>query len=542
MGWLKDETGLERTQANHVPLTPLSWLIRAREIWPNHMAVVYGPHRKTYAEYHARVTRLASALAKAGVEPGDVVSTLLPNIPAQAEAHFGVPACGAVLNTINTRLEADTLSYILDHADTKVVLCDPQFIPVLVAAMEDMENEPPLVIEVADPHAGVNAYGDYMEYEAFLDTGDPDFDWIMPEDEWESIALNYTSGTTGRPKGVVYHHRGAYLNAMGQVISWRMVLHPRYLTIVPLFHCNGWCHTWMMPLLGGTEICCRDITPKAIFDAIADEKATHFGGAPIVLNLLVNAPEDQKRDFDHVVEVFTAGAPPAPATLAAIEPMGFNVTQVYGLTETYGPATECYWDESRWSGLEGEARAAVKARQGVPMPGCENVVVMDEGLAPVPRDGATAGEIMMRGNGVMKGYLKNPRATREAFKGGYFHSGDIAVQHDDSWIQISDRAKDIIISGGENISSVEVEGVLMGHPDVMLCAVVAKPDEKWGEVPCAFVEMKDGHSAGEEELIAFARARLAGFKTPKKVVFAELPKTSTGKIQKFELRKLAKEL
>ncbi|MHC9236497.1 AMP-binding protein [Pseudooceanicola sp. 502str34] len=542
MGWLKDETGLERTQANHVPLTPLSWLIRARDIWPNHLAVVYGPHRKTYAEYHARVTRLASALAKAGVEPGDVVSTLLPNIPAQAEAHFGVPACGAVLNTINTRLEADTLSYILDHADTKVVLCDPQFIPVLVAAMEDMENEPPLVIEVADPHAGVNAYGDYMEYEAFLDTGDPDFDWILPEDEWESIALNYTSGTTGRPKGVVYHHRGAYLNAMGQVISWRMVLHPRYLTIVPLFHCNGWCHTWLMPLLGGTEICCRDITPKAIFDAIADEKATHFGGAPIVLNLLVNAPEDQKRAFDHVVEVFTAGAPPAPATLAAIEPMGFNVTQVYGLTETYGPATECYWDDSRWSGLEGEARAAIKARQGVPMPGCEEVVVLDEGLAPVPRDGATAGEIMMRGNGVMKGYLKNPRATREAFKGGYFHSGDIAVQHDDSWIQISDRAKDIIISGGENISSVEVEGVLMGHPDVMLCAVVAKPDEKWGEVPCAFVEMKEGHSAGEEELIAFARARLAGFKTPKKVVFAELPKTSTGKIQKFELRKLAKDL
>ena len=542
MGWLKDETGLERTQANHVPLTPLSWLIRARDIWPNHLAVVYGPHRKTYAEYHARVTRLASALAKAGVEPGDVVSTLLPNIPAQAEAHFGVPACGAVLNTINTRLEADTLSYILDHADTKVVLCDPQFIPVLVAAMEDMENEPPLVIEVADPHAGVNAYGDYMEYEAFLDTGDPEFDWILPEDEWESIALNYTSGTTGRPKGVVYHHRGAYLNAMGQVISWRMVLHPRYLTIVPLFHCNGWCHTWLMPLLGGTEICCRDITPKAIFDAIADEKATHFGGAPIVLNLLVNAPEDQKRAFDHVVEVFTAGAPPAPATLAAIEPMGFNVTQVYGLTETYGPATECYWDDSRWSGLEGEARAAIKARQGVPMPGCEEVVVLDEGLAPVPRDGATAGEIMMRGNGVMKGYLKNPRATREAFKGGYFHSGDIAVQHDDSWIQISDRAKDIIISGGENISSVEVEGVLMGHPDVMLCAVVAKPDEKWGEVPCAFVEMKEGHSAGEEELIAFARARLAGFKTPKKVVFAELPKTSTGKIQKFELRKLAKDL
>ena len=541
MGWMADETGLGKTAANYTPLTPLSFLKRAALVFPDHPAVIYGAHRKTYAEYHDRVTRLASALSKLGVAPGDVVATLIPNLPAQAEAHFGVPACGAILNTINTRLEPDTVAYILDHGGAKVLLVDPQFLPLAAEAMERMDGPAPTVIEVADLNAGVHAHGHYTEYEDLLAAGDPDFPWIMPQDEWESIALNYTSGTTGRPKGVVYHHRGAYLNAMGQVISWRMVLHPRYLTIVPLFHCNGWCHTWMMPVLGGTLICCRDITAPAIFNAIADEGVTHFGGAPIVLNTLVNAPESQRRAFSQTVEVFTAGAPVAPATLAKIEPMGFNVTQVYGLTETYGPGTECTWNAA-WDDLQGDARAAMKARQGVAMPFLEDVTVMTDGMSQIPMDGITQGEIMFRGNGVMKGYLKNPKATEEAFRGGWFHSGDIAVQHPNGYIQISDRAKDIIISGGENISSVEVEGVLMAHPDVLLCAVVAKPDEKWGEVPCAFVELKDGVTGDEAALIAFARERLAGFKTPKKVVFQELPKTSTGKIQKFELRAIAKGL
>ncbi|PYG32353.1 AMP-binding protein [Pelagimonas varians] len=540
MGWMRDETGLEKNDANYVPLTPLSFLTRAATIWPDHPAVVYGTHRKTYAEYIQRVTRLASGLSKLGVQPGDVVATILPNIPAQAEAHFGVPACGAVLNAINTRLDVDTIAYILDHGEAKVVLCDPQFLPVLAEAIEQMATAPPQIIEVADDHAGVHAHGHYIEYEALLASGDDTFQWIMPRDEWESLSLNYTSGTTGRPKGVVYHHRGAYLNAMGQVISWRMVLHPVYLTIVPLFHCNGWCHTWMMPALGGTVVCCRDITAPAIFDAIADEGVTHFGGAPIVLNMLVNAP-DAQRPVDHLVEVFTAGAPPAPATLAKIEPMGFNVTQVYGLTEVYGPATECTWD-ARWDDLQGADRAAIKARQGVAMPFIEEVRVTDENLNDIAKDSEAKGEIMFRGNGVMKGYLKNPTATAEAFAGGYFHSGDIAVMHSDNYVQIADRAKDIIISGGENISSVEVEACLMNHEAVLLCAVVAKPDDKWGEVPCAFIELKDNHIATEAEMIVFTKDRLAGFKTPKKVIFQELPKTSTGKIQKFELREYAKEL
>ncbi|MGB3243492.1 MAG: AMP-binding protein [Sulfitobacter sp.] len=538
MGWMQDETGLDKCAANHVALTPLSHLRRAADVFPDHPAVIYGAHRVTYAQYHARCTRLASALAAMGVAPGDVVATLIPNLPAQAEAHFGVPACGAVLNTINTRLDVGTVAYIFEHGGAKVAMVDSQFIDLAEAACAQMKGTAPAIIEIPDPAAGFRATGRHPQYEDVLASADETFDWIMPQDEWESLALNYTSGTTGRPKGVVYHHRGAYLMTMGTVVSWRMVLHPIYLTIVPLFHCNGWNHTWMMPMLGGTIVCLRDITAAGVYDAIADEGVTHFGGAPIVLNLIVNAAEGERRAFDHTVEVFTAGAPPAPATLSKIEALGFNVTHVYGLTETYGHVTECLWNTA-WDGAQGANRAALKARQGIAMPMMEDITVMDADMAQVPRDGTVQGEIMIRGNSVMKGYLKNPEATAEAFKGGYFHSGDLAMQHPDGYIQIADRAKDIIISGGENISSVEVEGVLMAHPDVNLAAVVAKPDNKWGEVPCAFVELKPGTAEDEVALIAFTRETLAGFKTPKRIVFQELPKTSTGKIQKFELRKLA---
>ncbi|WP_272006735.1 AMP-binding protein [Roseovarius sp. ZX-A-9] len=542
MGWMKDETGLDKCAANFVPLTPLSHLRRAATLFRDYEAVVYKGIRRNYGEYHDRCTRLASALSAMGVESGDVVATILPNIPAQAEAHFGVPATGAVLNTINTRLEVDTVSYIFGHGEARVVLVDTQFIPLAEAAIAQMQGTAPTIIEVADPQAGHAATGRHIEYEDLLAGADPVFDWRMPEDEWESLALNYTSGTTGRPKGVVCHHRGAYLMTMGTALSWQMTRHPRYLTIVPLFHCNGWNHTWMMPLLGGTVICCRDINARAIYDAIADERVTHFGGAPIVLNAIVNAKDEDRRPFDHIVDVFTAGAPPPAATLRAIEPLGFKVTQVYGLTETYGHVTECTW-HAEWDDKDDEERYAIKARTGVPMCMVEDITAMaPDAMTQTPMDATTQGEIMIRGNTVMKGYLKNPEATKEAFKGGYFHSGDIAIQHPDSYLQISDRAKDIIISGGENIGSVEVEGVLMTHPAILLCAVVAKPDEKWGEVPCAFVELKEGAQTDEAAIIAYARERLAGFKTPKKVVFEELPKTSTGKIQKFELRKRAKDL
>ena len=537
MGWMRDETGLEKNKANYVPLTPLSHLKRAAVVFADCPAVVYGAHRKTYSEYYERCSQLASALQKLGVASGDVVATLIPNLPAQAEAHFGVPACGAVLNTINTRLEVHTVAYIFDHGAAKAVLVDSQFLDLAEAACSEMESTPPRIIEVPDESAGFPASGRHQTYEDLLATGDATFNWQMPEDEWESLALNYTSGTTGRPKGVVYHHRGAYLMTMGTVVSWRMQLNPVFMAIVPLFHCNGWNHTWMMPMLGGTLVCCRDITAGVIYDAIADEGVKFFGGAPIVLNMIVNAKEEERRAFGHTVEVFTAGAPPAPATLAKIETLGFNVTQVYGLTETYGHVTECVWHDQRWGDLDSDGRSAIKARQGVAFPMMEHITVMDSNMEQVTMDGQTQGEIMIRGNSVMKGYLKNPEATQEAFEGGYFHSGDLAVQHADSYVQIADRAKDIIISGGENISSVEVEGTLMAHPAVSLCAVVAKPDEKWGEVPCAFVELLEDAQVSEADLIAFARSKLAGFKTPKQIIFQELPKTSTGKIQKFELRK-----
>lgn len=540
MGWLADETGLEKREANFVALTPLSHLRRAADIFATREALIYGNQRWTYAEYHARASRLASGLVQRGVKPGDVVATLLPNVPSHAEAHFGVPACGAILNAINIRLDLDTIAYIFKHGGAKVALVDSSVIEVAERACAAIGGGPEL-IEVPDAQAGVQASGRHLVYEDLLASGDPAFEWIMPEDEWESLALNYTSGTTGLPKGVVYHHRGAYLSTMGQPISWRMTLYPRYLTIVPMFHCNAWCHIWMIPALGGVVVCLRDITARGAYEAISVQGATHFGGAPIVLQTIINAKDSERLPFDHVVEVFTAGAPPPAATLAAIEPLGFNVTQVYGLTETYGPATECTWHDG-FEGLTGDARSAVKARTGVLMPFMERITVTDEAMNEVPRDGVTLGEVMHRGNGVMKGYFRNPEATAEAFKGGYFHSGDIAYVHDDGYIKIADRSKDIIISGGENVSSVEVEGALMHHPAVALVAVVAKPDAKWGEVPCAFVELKEGRTATAEELIAFCRGRLAGFKTPKMVVFHELPKTSTGKIQKFELRVLARSL
>ncbi len=541
MGWLADETGLERCRANYAPLTPLSHLNRALLVYPECEALVYGSRRWTYAEYHDRVTRLASALAGRGVQPGDVVSTLLPNVPAAAETHFGVPACGAVLNAVNIRLDAGSVAYILGHAAPGILIVDSKFIPLAEAALELMEGARPEIIEADDEVAGIGSTGRHARYEDLIDSAPLPFEWRMPADEWESLALNYTSGTTGRPKGVVYHHRGAYLMTLGTVISWRMTLYPRLLAVVPLFHCNGWNHSWMMPVLGGSFVCCRDVNAKAVYDAIADEGVTHFGGAPIVLNMVANARPDERRSFSRRVEIFTAGAPPPAAVLERIEKLSFNVTHVYGLTETFGHVTECVWQDGRWDSFDADQRAAVKSRQGVPLPTMEETTVVDAAAREeVVRDGKTLGEIVMRGNLVMKGYYRNPEATRKSFEGGSFRSGDIAVLHDDGYIQIADRSKDIIISGGENVSSVEVEGTLMHHPAVSLCAVVAKPDEKWGEVPFAFVELKEGAACGEDELIAFCAESLAGFKVPKGVAFRDLPKTSTGKIQKFELREAAK--
>ena len=535
MGWMSNEQGLEKTRANYVPLTPLSHLKRASIAFPNRLALSYKLKKYNYLQYHQRITLLASSLVARGISPGDVIATILPNIPAQVEAHFGIPAAGAVINTINTRLDIKTVAYIFDHGEAKIVLVDTQFLSLAKQAKDMCTGLGPEIIEVEDKSAGFPKSGDYLEYEELLHTGSENFSWRLPEDEWESLSLNYTSGTTGQPKGVVCHHRGAYLMTMGTVVSWKLQLYPKLLIIVPLFHCNGWNHTWMMPMLGGTVYCCRDVTAKSIYTSISEENITHLGGAPIVLNSIINCPEEDKKTFSHTVEIFTAGAPPAPTTLAAIEAMGFNVTQVYGLTETYGHVTECIWDE-KWDDEPQEQKSKIKARQGVAFPMMEEITVLDESQKEIPKDGKTLGEIVIRGNSVMKGYYKNPEATREAFSGGFFHSGDIAVMHDNNYIQIADRAKDIIISGGENVSSVEVEGVLMGHPAVMLCAVVAKADEKWGEVPCAFVELKEGLKVSEKELIAFARTQLAGFKTPKYVFFEDLPKTSTGKIQKFELR------
>ncbi|MYG10798.1 MAG: AMP-binding protein [Rhodobacteraceae bacterium] len=542
MGWLEDESGLERCEANFVPLTPLSHLNRAKNVYPYREALVYGSRRYNNSQYAERISRLASGLSRLGINPGDVVSTILPNTIPQVEAHFGVPACGAVLNTINVRLDKGTIEYIIGHANPKLIIVDSQFLPLLEEAINENGKKAPMIIEANDELSEYKASSKYMEYEELVASGDPDFDWNFPDDEWESISLNYTSGTTGKPKGVVYQHRGAYLMTMGTVVSWRLTLFPKFLAIVPLFHCNGWNHSWMMPLLGGTVFCCRDITAKYIFDMIADEGISHLGGAPIVLNMLANAPENERRKITHKVEVFTAGAPPAPATLQAFEALNFNVTQVYGLTETFGHITECVWQDSEWEKLNPDQKAEIKARQGVAFPHMEYVEVLHpETKTPVPNDGHTTGEIFIRGNSVMKGYYRDPKATRNSFDGGKFASGDIAVQFPDCYIQITDRAKDIIISGGENVSSVEVEGIIMKHPSVLLCAVVAKPDSKWGEVPYAFVELKPDENPSSDEIIDFCREHLAGFKTPKGVRFGELPKTATGKIQKFQLREQLKE-
>jgi fatty-acyl-CoA synthase len=529
---------LPKNPANFVPLSPLSFLRKAAEIFPDHEAVVYGSLSRNWAETYSRCRRLASALERAGVRRGDTVAVMAWNTPEMVEAHFGVPMAGGVLNAINTRLDARTIAYILDHAEAKFLLADTEFADTVSEAL-GLCRVRPTVIDIIDP---ANAAGRPLggtDYETFLGMGDPGFDWSLPEDEWDAISINYTSGTTGDPKGVVYHHRGAYLNAVGNTLEWGMAHHPRYLWTLPMFHCNGWCFPWTVAAKAGTNICLRKVSAKGIYDAIADHGADHLCGAPIVLGMMINAKEGERRDFGHRCKVMTAAAPPPAAVLQRMAEQGFEVTHVYGLTEVYGPAVACVWHRE-WSDLPIAEQARLKARQGVAYLVQERLLVADpDTLAPVPPDGETMGEVMMRGNIVMKGYLKDEAATEKAFAGGWFHTGDLGVLHPDGYIQLRDRAKDIIISGGENISSIEVEDVLMAHPAIALAAVVAKPDEKWGETPCAFVELKPGASASEEELIAHCRANLAHFKAPRKVVFTELPKTSTGKVQKGPLRTMA---
>jgi fatty-acyl-CoA synthase len=529
---------LPRTPANHAPLSPLSFLRKAARVFPDHPAVVYAGTRRSWAETYARCRRLASALGQAGIGPGDTVAVMAWNTPELYEVHFAVPMAGAVLSAINTRLDARTIGYILDHADAKLLIADTEFAPIVREALA-RANSRPRVVDIVDPTVAPGERLGAADYEGFLADGDPKHGWSLPADEWDAIAINYTSGTTGEPKGVVYHHRGAYLNAVGNTLEWAMPNHPRYLWTLPMFHCNGWCFPWTIAAKAGTNICLRKVTAKAIYDAIADEGADHLCGAPIVLGLMIDAAPDERRAFSHTCKVMTAAAPPPAAVLERMQEQGFDVTHVYGLTEVYGPAVACAW-HAAWSDLPIAEQARLKARQGVAYVVQEDAVVADPvTLAPVPPDGETMGEVLMRGNIVMKGYLKDPEATEKAFAGGWFHTGDLAVLHPDGYMQLRDRAKDIIISGGENISSIEVEGVLMAHPAVALAAVVARPDQKWGETPCAFVELKPGATATEAELIAHARANLAHYKAPRQVVFTELPKTSTGKIQKGPLRTMA---
>lgn len=530
---------LPRQTANHVPLSPLSFLERTAAIFPDRTALVYNDLRLTWREVHERVRRLASSLKDRGIGPGDTVSVLAANTPELFELHYAVPLTGAVLNTINIRLEAETVAYIFDHGDARLVIADTAFSGVVKAAFALNGKSLP-VIDIVDPHGPGGDRLGADTYAGLIEKGDPAFKWAGPDDEWQALALNYTSGTSGRPKGVVYHHRGAYLMAMGTPVAWELPRHPVYLYTVPMFHCNGWCHAWAMTLMAGTIVCIRQVSGKAVFDLIDRFGITHLGGAPIVLSMLVNTPEDDRRPLSAPVKIMTAGAPPPAAVLAATKALGFEVMQVYGLTETYGHVVQCLWREE-WEDLSADEQAELQSWQGVGFPMTETVDVVDRDTgAPVPMDGETQGEIVIRGNTVMKGYYKNEAATSEAFSGGHFKSGDAAVRHPNGYVQIRDRLKDVIISGGENISSVEVEGVLHRHPDVVLAAVVALPDETWGEVPCAFVELKEGSTLTEDELIDFCRAHMAGFKRPKRIVFTELPKTATGKIQKFVLREDAR--
>jgi fatty-acyl-CoA synthase len=536
------DTDLDKNPANFQPLSPLTLLERAASTFPDQTAIIHGDLRRSYIEFYRRSRQLASALAKAGVKRGDTVSVMLANTPAMLEAHYGVPMTGGVLNTLNTRLDAAVLAFTLDHAQTKVLIVDREFSTVMKEALAQAKVKP-LVIDYDDPeYTGPGERIGKVEYEDFIADGDPDFAWTMPPDEWDAISLNYTSGTTGDPKGVVYHHRGAYLLAIGNVVTCGMTKHPVYLWTLPMFHCNGWCFPWSISVGAGTHVCLRQVRAKAMFDAIATHKVTHLCGAPIVMATLLNAPDNEKQPLPHEVQFFTAAAPPPEAVLAGMKGAGFNVTHLYGLTETYGPAVVNDW-HAAWDALDGAAQAAKKARQGVRYVGLEALDVMDpDTMVPVPRDGETIGEVMFRGNVVMKGYLKNKTASDKAFAGGWFHSGDLGVMHPDGYIQIKDRSKDIIISGGENISSIEVEDALFKHPSVQAAAVVAKADEKWGETPCAFVELKPGKQATQDELIAWCREKLARYKVPRHIVFSELPKTSTGKIQKFKLREMAKDV
>jgi fatty-acyl-CoA synthase len=535
------DADLDRNRANYQPLTPLTFLERAASVFPERTAIVHGHARYSYADFYARARRLASALSQRAVGRGDTVAAMLANTPPMLEAHYGVPMAGAVLNALNTRLDAAALAFILDHGEAKVLITDREFAPMIEAALK-LAKAKPFVIDYDDaeyPQAG--ALLGELEYEQFIAGGDPDFEWAMPADEWDAISLNYTSGTTGNPKGVVFHHRGAALMGYGNILAANMSRHPVYLWTLPMFHCNGWCFPWSISVVAGTHVCLRRVRAKAMYDAIADHGVTHLCGAPIVMSTLINARQEERRPLPHKVEFITAAAPPPESVLAGMADAGFNVTHVYGLTETYGPAVVNEWN-AEWDPLERGVRAAKKARQGVRYHALDALCVMDpEAMEPVPADGETLGEVMFRGNIVMKGYLKNPAATKEAFAGGWFHSGDLGVLHPDGYLQLKDRSKDIIISGGENISSLEVEDVLMKHPAVMFAAVVARPDEKWGETPCAFVEKHAGHEqVTADDLIAWCRENLARYKCPRHIVFAEIPKTSTGKMQKFKLRELAK--